>query len=347
MYKTIAYLILVLVFPHLIFSQSSTLKKDAEKLVSLIKEYESTDLIPFFDKDSNKYGYIHKKTKKIIVEPYLSKALLFNPNIYINEVFGKEKYGEKVEGFIEGSKKNYNIVLNAVEYFVVELDDFLYEEDNVFATKKNDNIKGFKVSKYGEVTEANSKYFNPKHSTSPVSFNFIFKIDTLYYAVFNEVGNKNRNLKSLIDQNGNYIKKIIEYDRIFPFYYIGREEQVVLDVKKGDKVNFLINIDKNKKIIYTEILSMLNNLGYVLIKNKNKVGLLDLTTMEWIIKPNKSNDFLSLDYSSSYTLKYRNPDLLNFTQNNINDNRHISDIYILNSKNTYYDIYLNEYKPIK
>ena len=242
----------------------------AQSIVAKIKGYSPDDLLPYYDKESDKWGIMSKDGKILTqaIAPY-PHYVIFNPNlewtIYegINcsiTILGRD-YSYKVEG--------------TIEVFAVAM------HDADINPNISSNIKGFKVDEREEISE---------HSNQYERVAFPFKYNEKWYAYAKLAKN---NKWGVIDEDGDILVdfkyKSLDFiknynDKSQCWFYFENEEE-----KRG-----FINIEGQTKL-YGELLfpifiSQTYN-SYNIQEDEEKSGILDLRTLEWTIKPQEKLKF--------------------------------------------------------
>lgn len=357
--KRIILLVIFIFFSlHITAQELSCDEKITTQFINKIKPFNSKDLIPYYSEKENKWGYIHRITKKIITKPIMREAYFFKPFVQFYYSFETNGLQNGCSGKILGSKDNYKIEsLEKSEY--QEFD--IYEEGGpeVKKTYKNmvkEDVNGFVVDENGKLKHFNPKFYNEKDD-EPLIQNIIF-FKNNYYAIIKILEN-NKKYYSIINQEGQ------EFLNFKKTEYYPMLKQIYSD----DTDIWFLTIRNDKKYVYK---SLLNNIqleeafddntiygevqdqsfGYVIYSVDKKKGVFDLTTMKWKIKPSDKNDFIYLFYASSEPLlysyqkgewTYRNDVII--SNKDIEENRKKSYIYIQSSKNIFYDLELKSYEP--
>lgn len=165
-------------------------------------------------------------------------------------------------------------------------------------------------------------------------FHYIFQFKGKYYVV----DDQNR----VIDQQGNIIKKLENITEVEPVY--SNNEDVC--IRNGNKYEGIFinkevinNLKEKTGYYYKEH----KDLGYRIIGTEEGNGLLDLTTMEWKIKPHKDNIFHFLEYTSLEELETTDEQIIPIEM--VKKNRKKIDIYLVREDNTIQDLNGKIYLP--
>lgn len=324
-------------------------------LIDKIKPYNSKDLIPYYSKKDRKWGFFHRASKKRLTTPILREEYFFQPDLHFYYSF--EVNGEDgCQGELLGSAQVYKLTsVKSSVYEIMIAEAPKKEEDINYKNFAKDDIPGFELDENGNLTYFNSKYYNKKEDKPQLSD--IFKINGKHYAtaLYEENGKK---YYTIINQKGE-VSKGFEKLETYP-----NRKQIF---SNENDVWFLLEIAKDKYIFKSLLTgqtfnetfdyapswkSKAQDIGYAIFSVNKQSGLLDLTTMQWIIKPSAKNDFVRLHYASSDPLNFNyekdrysyNPTVTNPIEM-IHHNRSISYIYIQNSKKQFLDLNLKLYKP--
>lgn len=341
-------------------AQSMTCEEKVTKLlINKIAPFQSNDLIPYYSKKENKWGYFHRKTKKIITEPLFSDAFFFNP--YINFYYSLEIKGEDgCNGKIYGSSDNYKTEkIEGSKYGLFGVsDDGNENKKKTFKNFIKEDISGFEVDDFGKLTYFNPKFYNSQNDEPAIreiihfkgeyyGIVFVIENDNSFYTIINQKGNPCPNFEK-IEFYPNKKQTYTNENDIWFFIKTGEDEYIFKSLLKGEQLKETFNSSSNWQ-------NHLQSIAYaVFTTKKGENGILDLTTMQWKINPSVKNDFLYLKYSSLAPLSYNyekeehsyNPSI-DAPIEMINENRKKAYIYIQNSKNNFYDLDLNLYKPAK
>lgn len=332
-------------------------EKINSQLINKIKPFNTKDLIPYYSEKENKWGYFHRITKKTITKPIMKEAYFFKPQLLFYYSFETNGLENGCSGKILGSKDNFKIEsVEKAQYqdFNVYDDSFIIKQSA--KSRVNEDINGFEVDANGKLTNFNSKFYDEKNDEVLIQNIIFFK--NKYYAVTKTIENENK-YYSIINQEGQ------EFPNFKKTTYYPMLKQIYSD----DTDLWFLTITNDKKYVYR---SLLNNteigdalddnivygetqeqsFGYVIYSVNKKKGIFDLTTMKWKIKPADDNDFLYIYYAASEPLSYSyqknewsyRTDVI-ISNKDIEENRKKSYIYILSSKNIFYDLDLKTYKP--
>ncbi|MDR0228645.1 MAG: hypothetical protein LBI72_06230 [Flavobacteriaceae bacterium] len=352
MIKKIA-LICLLATNTIIVAQERGREKECQEyiqknFVDKVKKYSSKNLIPFYSEREQKWGYMDKVSKKRLTNTFMKSVRFFTPDFYTSQsdirIFPSDL---SCAGLIKGSKEKYNISkftdssYNEGEYVA----DVAMGSNRNYSHMVNADVSGFKVDADGNLIEFNPKYYNEKYRDTKIEH--VFKLDGKYYALVDLRDSKEYHF-SVIDERGEAIEgfeDITTYVAINIRYSTDTDVWFSIENENGDyDIKSLMTKEvigsSKSKLNYSR-----NYMGYEIVSVGNKKGLLDVTTMKWKIVPSEKNDFEAIYFSSSQAVhqSYGNKRIIPIDE--INENRKIVDIYILNKKNTFYDLDMKEYKP--
>ncbi|UIR54757.1 hypothetical protein LZQ00_10765 [Sphingobacterium sp. SRCM116780] len=328
-----------------------TCEEKVEKLlIEKIKPYASNDLIPYYSEKAGKWGFFHRKTKKIITKPIFHDAYFFQPNLTFYYSF-EQKGEDGCTGEVSGSQKHYTVKeIASSRYQVYEAMGTEPAHISYKSFVKSD-LPGFEVDEKDKLT-----YFNPRFydeiNDKPKIVN-IFKVKDEYYAVIT-YKEEDTSYYAVINQKGvsfpNF-EKLRHYPAKKQSYSNENDVWFLIDTDKGAYIFRSLLKGTQLKETFNDSPNWRNheqNIGYAILTIGKQKGLMDLTTMQWRIKPSIKNDFLYLEYASLEPLN-QNENGYNsvIAIEMIQENRKKAYIYIQNSKNQYLDLDLKLYKPIQ
>ena len=267
------------------FAQSEKQRKIAQKyIIDKIRDYNPTDLVPY-SKDGKEWALMDVKSRKILTDFVLLGDSTFNPDLYASISVGKNK--------------NSHVVISS-DYIISELKVVpgpggSYRRE---APIEKDML-GFQVDEQGRMTAYNKDY---EYISSPI----MYKGE--YYAI---ISSKEKEGRMLINQKG-------EEQEGFHFKYFIKTDYE--DKESGETIFYVEDFEgkkgfltiSGKKKLYGELM---NNgwyggrLGYSVQKDRGdlnevkKTGVIDLTTQEWLIKPQEKYKIYDIIYTSSEELK--------------------------------------------
>jgi len=338
---------LVLAQGLLLCAQENEYQKKAQEIViNPIKEYASNELIPYYASKDQKWGYMDRNSKKKLTKPFTSEPLFFHPNLELS-LFQRELTDLDSYGTIKGSTFNYD----SSDFGKIRLME--PEIDCIDRSKTDDShllkesIAGFEVDNQGELSAIGAAYFDSELKKKTIIELIVFQ--NQYRAIINHHKN-DTSTYSIINQEGETIKgfeHITAYPETVTRYTA--QKDVWMYVKEGDKFKIKGLFSGEEKGVFDDEFhngsyKNYSGLGYTIARMNGQDGVLDLLTMEWKIKPSKANKFKALFYSTLKELD-GNPEQTPISTEVVEYNRKHSYIYILNDKNTFYDLEMNEYKP--
>ena len=268
------------------------------EIVDKIKGYKPTDLVPY-SKDGKKWALMDVKSRKILTDFVLGSPNTFNPDIYA-DLYGK--YSEKSE-----------IIYS--DYRLESEAGSIYPPPAVQTVDANN--PAFQVEEKRKIEVDETKY---KYILKPI----------LYKEKYYAIATKKDNSDVLINERGEELKgfhfRVIKDKDKNPnekiFYVEG------FDGKKG-----FITISGKKKL-YGELMNEPRSyvfdqghqsaFGYSLqndnvdIRKIKKSGIVDMTTQEWLIKPQERYKIYGIRYTSSERIMEDNA-----------ENRHKATVYFL------------------
>ncbi|PWV56353.1 hypothetical protein C7475_101868 [Chitinophaga sp. S165] len=244
-----------------------------EKLFAGIKTVKPSDLIPY--RSAGWWGYMDKRTKKVIVKPaFRSLGFMSTCAIF------KYRY-EDIELLITSQGKVTKEPIDDQKDVVSYYDEAEEEAKYPKHISSKDGFKGFNMDENGKITTFSDIYTG----VSPVFFNISepFKLNNAYHAIVHK-----SKRDGIIDQQGNpfpgfnFVHKDLVWNNRVP----GSLKWFYMTDTLG-KSGF-INEDGDKKC-YGELLSYPfysnDRFNLSVQNNKDSSGILDVSTMEWVLKP--------------------------------------------------------------
>ena len=257
------------------FAQNS--EKKLEKMMKKqigdkIKGYNPTDLVPY-SKDGKKWALMDVKSRKILTDFILDEPSTFNPDIYINI-----------------DETRYRKVRISWEYTVGVIREMRMMGSSMDIMKTQE--LGFQVDKYKRIISHHADY---KNISSPI----MYKGE--YYAI---ISSKEKEGRILINSKGEE-QEGFHFREMKDTYYEDKESgETILYVEDFEGKRGFITISGKRKL-YGELL---NNgwydgrLGYSVQKDSRdlnevkKSGVVDMTTQEWLIKPQEKYKIYDIKY---------------------------------------------------
>ena len=278
------------------FAQGKKSGKIAQKyIIDKIKNYNPTDLVPY-SKDGEKWALMDAKSRKILTDFVMRIPSTFNPEFMADINIGKWVYGMMIN-------TNYDI-LPLVTYCPIP---------EWFDVKEIDEL-GFQVDEQGRMT-AYDKNKDYEYISRPILYKgeyyiIIIKKDKTYVLI-NQKG---------VEQEG------FQFRVMGDTYYKDKESgEIIFYVEGFDGKKGLVTISGKKKL-YGELM---NNTQYSFFgyniqndsENTNEIkksGVVDITTQEWLIKPQEKYKIYDIIYTSSERIMEDNA-----------ENRHKATMYFL------------------
>ncbi|QWX82522.1 hypothetical protein H0I23_08525 [Cellulophaga sp. HaHaR_3_176] len=285
---------------NIIFSQTDKCKPILQKdFIDKIKDYKAADLVPYNvvnDSWQEKWGLMDKTTKKKLTEPLMNYASTFNPNIS----FFYEECDVKI---------NNNYELNAKDLMVTVIEGDDSVDQKIQVLDSINGYKGFKVDDNGNLIAYSKAYFRDNWHSWNISKPFLYKNN--YYAI---VQNKEGN-KTIINTEGEIKKGFVYKSLRYTDYQHKGENLLYAEDFKGKKGFITLS---GHKLHYGKLLKSpfySNELfGYSIQHDGirgagtyqdsiSKSGILDLSTMKWLIKPKKGLKLIDMVYTSESVAK--------------------------------------------
>ena len=255
------------------FAQSD--KEIVQKyIVDKIKGYKPTDLVPY-SKDGEKWALMDVKSRKILTDFVMRIPSTFNPEFMADINIGKWNYGMMIN-------TNYDILPLVIACSIPEW----------FDVKETDEL-GFQVDEQGRMTAYNKDY---EYISNPI----LYKGE--YYIIIIKKDKTN----VLINQKGEE-QEGFRFREMDDTYYKDKESgETIFYVEGFDGKKGLVTISGKKKL-YGELM---NNTQYSFFgyniqndsENTNEIkksGVVDITTQEWLIKPQEKYKIYRIIYTSS------------------------------------------------
>ena len=255
------------------FAQSE--KEIVQKyIIDKIKGYKPTDLVPY-SKDGEKWALMDVKSRKILTDFVMRIPSTFNPEFMADINIGKWNYGMMIN-------TNYDILPLVIACSIPEW----------FDVKETDEL-GFQVDEQGRMTAYNKDY---EYISNPI----LYKGE--YYIIIIKKDKTN----VLINQKGEE-QEGFRFREMDDTYYKDKESgETIFYVEGFDGKKGLVTISGKKKL-YGELM---NNTQYSFFgyniqndsENTNEIkksGVVDITTQEWLIKPQEKYKIYRIIYTSS------------------------------------------------
>ena len=266
------------------FAQSN--KEIVQKyIVDRIKNYNPTDLVPY-SKDGKKWALMDVKSRKILTDFVLNEPSTFNPKFYI--------YID-----INGQQEGMEFYSDYTTSPIIETPPPPIRKKIIEKTNK----LGFKVDENGKIISHYLSYYN-------ISEPILYK--GVYYAIISINQKEGRMLinEKGEEQKGFYFKKMENTD-----YKDEKTNESIFYVKDFSGKKGFVTISGKKKLdgelmddftVYNSVLGYsIQKESYDVMKIK-KSGLVDITTQEWLIKPQEKYKIYRILYTSSEEINNRN-----------------------------------------
>ncbi len=280
-------IILFLTTSTLSFAQSQK-TKDAfkQKYLGEITKYKTSELIPY--KSKGKWGFMHKKTKKILTQPYLRSAMMFNPGISFYDA-------ERRETIL--INQDYKIESTEIDVEFVDEPVPIKSHPSIRVLDSTNGYRGFEVDSQGRISGYSSVYYrNRTHGN--IYQPFLFK--SKYYVMIR----KSNNQLILINQKGE-TQTGLDCRTILPNTAYTQKDDKWFYVKTNDGKKGFVSLHGKKKLfgkLISNPFKYSNLFRYNIQAKEGKYGLLDLSTMSWRIRPQRKYKIKSLIFSSEKKL---------------------------------------------
>ena len=266
------------------FAQNSEKKLEKmmkKQIVDKIKNYKPTDLVPY-SKDGDKWALMDVKSRKVLTDFVLNEARTFIPKFYV--------YID-----INGLQEEMEISSDYTISPIIEPPPYTKGMELLMKT----NELGFKVDQNGKIISHHSSYYD---ISEPILYKGVYYVITSFSKrkgrmLINEKGE---------EQKGFYFKEISNIG-----YKDEKTNEAVFYVEDFDGKKGFVTISGKKKL-YGELMNdftIYNSvLGYSAQKDYyygqiKKSGIVDMTTQEWLIKPQEIYRIYNILYTSSEKLK--------------------------------------------
>ena len=332
-----------LLFLSNLHSQELTCEQKVKKfLIDKIKKYKSDELLPYYSKKENKWGFFDMKSKIKVTKPIFMEGNFFSPNLYIYYSLDTNGRENGCDGKISGSSSNYKITNIKGSSYEPSLSEYVPVLALDYKKYIDDSTSGFEVDNNNKIIKFNSKFYNNETSI-PIDLDPIY-LKGNFYTVINYKINDISTF-SIINQNGETVSGFENSSKnLYPINSFSDSDDVLILIPNLNNTYKLKSLLKNLDLIENINDSFIgdNNikkLGYSLLKVNDEMGIFDFTTMNWKIKPDSKNDFSVLYYSSLEEITKQE------TIKGVIENRKKVKIFIQNSKNEFYDLDMKLYKP--
>ena len=263
-------------------SREKTKEIIKEQIVDKIKNYNPADLIPY-SKDGKKWALMDVKSRKILTDFMLNEPSTFNSELNVSINVGER---ERV--------MSINTKYDISPFLVV-----CSMKSEILEVKETDEL-GFQVDEKGRMTAYNKDY---KYISNPILYKGV------YYAIVAYEKDERSDfggVKVLINQKGKE-RKGFRFREVGDTYY--------KDKKTGENVFYVeyfngkkgfVTISRKRKL-YGELMNSIDPsdvLGYSVQKDGEstdeikKSGVVDITTQEWVIKPQEKYKIYDIVYTS-------------------------------------------------
>jgi len=314
--KKVALIISLVISLCAISLQAQDCNDIATSIISKIKKYSTNNLLPYYDKVTKKWGFMSKEGE-ILTQPLTYHCFNININYTFDIYYYKECY-------------IISINLKDLSFTTKKLDknDKIMEEDITISERKRDDLlecptlppllKGFTIEK---VEYVNKKTGEVSQKTEISDFSRIYwsicdpiMYNDKWYAL---VTLKSSDKKAIIDQDGNPLQNFdFKYKSLELLHrgYKGEDNNqywFYFEDEIGN--NGFINLEGDTKL-KNELLSSYHsgsreyNYPYYIQENTEKLGVLDLRTLTWTIKPQTEfrsfNDFVKVVISDDDITHY-------------------------------------------
>lgn len=312
------------------FSQESEPCEQLIKSKFLNKLYgtQPTDLVPYYDTATKNWGLLDKKSKEILVDGLFQNLEIFNPKLR----FYSKQYPNCAS----------TLIFSDGEYTFYEgKEESIYAPVMAEMTKADKLVKeitGFEVNNSNEIIAVNSMFFNvidKKTKKGYLKISKVFEYDGIHYGVVKQANN----YFSIYNEKGEIIKG---FEKIKPFPFIGNSYSDSKDLwilAKIDSDQYSFKALKSQKTIQIKASSPAcwncigrNLFGYQILNVNGAIGLFDLLSMKWKIKPSEENKFHSVLYTSNIEINQCE------TLKQLKQNRKLAELYLQTYDNTFIDI---------
>ena len=263
-------------------SREKTKEIIKEQIVDKIKNYNPADLIPY-SKDGKKWALMDVKSRKILTDFMLNEPSTFNSELNVSINVGER---ERV--------MSINTKYDISPFLVV-----CSMKSEILEVKETDEL-GFQVDEKGRMTAYNKDY---KYISNPILYKGV------YYAIVAYEKDERSDfggVKVLINQKGKE-RKGFRFREVGDTYYKDKKTgENVFYVEDFNGKKGFVTISRKRKL-YGELMNSIDPsdvLGYSVQKDGEstdeikKSGVVDITTQEWVIKPQEKYKIYDIVYTS-------------------------------------------------
>ena len=264
------------------FAQNSDEKIEKvmkKQIVNKIKNYKPTNLVPY-SKDGKNWALMDVKSRKILTDFILDEPSTFNPKIYLN---------------MEAEKRIISMEI-ASDYTFLESKLKIVPGPRIKRPVKT-NTPGFQMDEHGKIVSHHADY---EYISSPI----------LYKGEYYIIVTKKDKINILINQKGEEQEGFRFRDMDDTYYKDKESGEIIFYVEGFDGKKGFVTISGKRKL-YGELM---NNTQYSFFgyniqndsENTNeikKTGVVDITTQEWLIKPQEKYKIYDIIYTSSEELE--------------------------------------------
>lgn len=294
----IIFLAFLSLFSFSAFSQNSDSAREAteikvRKMFSKIPALKYPELVPFFG--DGKWGYLDKKTNKIIVQPFLYGPVFFTP---LAQIYYQGEFINFLEDGTIAAEKPSQEQSFSQESAPASMDGY----DNMVRSS-DDGFKGFEVSNTGELLAYSDLYRYNRQGIPGWNIQVV-KYQNEFYGIVKNLEGK----AGIIDRQGVELKG-------FEFNY----DEILLNSGTKDTLNFWVFAKKEatdnyslisnkgevkmKEEIFNYPLTSNDLFGFVNFEKADTTAILDRHLMQWLVKPQTKIKVSQIFYSAQAKAK--------------------------------------------
>ncbi len=291
MLKLPLLLLFAVLISHLSIAQDASLdkiKKTIEKDFLLINKKDFPNLIPYITDNGN--GYINAKTQKVVLKPTYSELDFFKPNLsgsYNNDVFFE----------INAATKEVKVFVDMSQTEQTEQKWDMQRESYAKKVFKDDSPMGFRLDAASELYSYSAIYTNKPSLLKYKETYFAIAEKGGKFGIIQRSGETLTNLDFVYSELAYFSKNDITGNIWFKYKNINNETGLISILGEKKLINEIIPNSSSIEGDYSH-----KFYGYSIQTSDKMSGVLDLQTMEWLIKPQKELQIISINYSTAEAL---------------------------------------------
>lgn len=244
-----------------------------DNIIKKIKKHTPTNLLPYSDDNGMTWGLLDIKSRKRVIAPIFKHFVVFNPFL----IFNKEGCEQRIK-----IDNYYNVYTSYGDEKIGFLQEGYDYTDEL----------GFKVDEKGKMLSYSKSY--KKSELDRENISNPIKINEKYYAII-YADDRHYLINSKGEEQG------LSFKELKAFYHKDDNGEFLFSYIDDHNVNGLITLS-GRKIMEGELLSPpisdWYDFEYSIQANHTHSGVLDLSTLQWVIKPQTKFHIYKVIYTS-------------------------------------------------